>query len=68
MGLTDTISAFSEKRLLSISLFIILVKCESTMFADSLIILDGVLSRPVAFFGFMSLIILFISSAVVCGK
>ena len=38
------------------------------MFADSLIILGGVLSRPVAFFGFMSLIILFISSAVVCGK
>ena len=68
MGLTDAILAFSEKQLLSISLLIILVKCESIMFAESLIILSGILSGPVAFFEFMSLIILFLSFAVACGK
>ena len=44
MRLTDAILAFSEKRLL-----VILVKCKSMMFAESLIILGGTLSGPVAF-------------------
>ena len=36
--------------------------------AENLIILVGILSGPVAFVGFMSLIVIFISSAVVCEK
>ena len=65
MGLTDTIFTFLEKRL---SLLIILVKCKSVMFVESLIISVGILSGPIAFLECMSLIILFISSAVSCGK
>ena len=38
------------------------------MLAESLIILEGILSGPAAFFGFLSLTILFISSAVACEK
>ena len=38
------------------------------MFAESLVILGEILSGPVAFFGFMSLMILFISAAVACRK
>ena len=38
------------------------------MFDESLIILDVILSESVAFFGFMYLVILFIPSAVACGK
>ena len=68
MSVTDAILAFSEKQLLSISLLIILVKCESIMFAKSLIMLGGNLSGPVGVFLFMSLIIFSISSAVACGK
>ena len=68
MGLTDAVLPFLEKRLLSISLLIILVKCKSMMFDESLIILDVILSESVAFFGFMYLVILFIPSAVACGK
>ena len=49
MGLTDAILAFSEKRLLSISLSLLLVKCESVMFAESLVILGGILSGPAPF-------------------
>ena len=50
MDVTDAILAFSEKQLLSISLLIILVKCESVMFAKSAIMLGGILSGPVGFF------------------
>ena len=38
------------------------------MFAKSLIILGGILSEPIAFFGFVSLIILVITSTIACGK
>ena len=38
------------------------------MFAGSWIILGGILLEPVSFAGYMSLIILFISSAVSSGK
>ena len=37
------------------------------MFADSLTIFGGILSEPVAFLGFMFLIILFISSIFAVG-
>ena len=60
--------AFSEEWLFSISFLIILVKWESVMFAESLIILGKILSGLVSFFGFMYLVILFIFSAAVCGK
>ena len=57
MGLTEAILAYLEKRLLSISLLIILIKCESIMCAESLIILGGILSGPVAICWFLSLLI-----------
>ena len=47
---------------------LLIMLCESIIFAESLTILGGILSGPLAIFGFMSLIILFISSAVACGK
>ena len=51
MGLTDAVLVFSGKRLLlSISLLIMLVKSKSMMLAESLIILCGILSGPVAVF------------------
>ena len=49
-------------------LLIILIKCELMMLAESLLILGGILLGPVAFFGSMAFIILFISSAVACRK
>ena len=48
MGLTDALLVFSEKWFI-ISIFIILVKCESVMLAESLIILGGIIPGPVAF-------------------
>ena len=47
---------------------LLIMLCESIIFAESLTILGGILSGPLAIFGFMSLIILFISFAVACGN
>ena len=67
IGLTDATFAFSKKTFFVISSFIIFAKLESITFADILTIFGGILSRPVAFLGSNSFIILFISSVVVVG-
>ena len=64
IGLRDATFAFSEKTFFVISLFIMFAKWESITFADIFTIFGGILSRPVAFLGSISFIILFISSVV----
>ena len=68
IGLTEAILAFSEKHELSKSVFMMLVRCLSITSADSFIILSGIPSGPVAFFGFRRLISIFISSSFASGK
>ena len=53
MGIAEAIFAPSEKELLSISLFIILHKCEFTVLADGFTNFGGIISGPVAFLMFM---------------
>ena len=53
MGLIEAIFAPSEKYFLSMSLFIILHKCESTMLANSFTNFGGIVSEPVAFLMFL---------------
>ena len=67
-GLTRAVLASSENLFSFMSLFIIFVKCESMTFLAIFKILTGMPSGPVAFLGFINLIISFISSTFAVGK
>ena len=55
IGLTEEILAFSEKHEHSKSVFMMLVRCLSIRSGDSFIILSGIPSGAVAFFGILTL-------------
>ena len=67
IGLTEDTLAELENEFIDKSLLIFVV-CESIILTASFIILTGILSGPVAFFGFKCLIILLISTAVADSK
>ena len=58
---------FQKKTLFAVLLFIMFAKWESITHADILTIFGVILSRPVAFLGSNSFIILFISSLAAAG-